>query len=233
MENFYNYTIENYTLSSEAKRMLDSLVLYVFKIGEDYSRTVFILTYVFMIKAIAFDLGGCLILENDIEMTPQEEVLEKEFWILNFDQEYFSWASQTLSISEEEVKSILTSLFPKLYSLREEWIFEKIQSQFPDMTFAIATNHISLIKESLRYLWVLKRCPIVLISWDCWYEKPDRWFYQLLIDKLWLLAEEILFVDDSEENILGAEKSWLNTLLYHRDSFLSESVLWYLHDMNQ
>ena len=30
MEHFYNYTIENYTLSSEAKRMLDSLVLYVF-----------------------------------------------------------------------------------------------------------------------------------------------------------------------------------------------------------
>jgi len=30
MENFYNYTIENYTLSSEAKRMLDSLVVYVF-----------------------------------------------------------------------------------------------------------------------------------------------------------------------------------------------------------
>ena len=30
MENFYNYTIENYTLSGEAKRMLDSLVRYVF-----------------------------------------------------------------------------------------------------------------------------------------------------------------------------------------------------------
>lgn len=30
MENFYNYTIENYTLSGEAERMLDSLVLYVF-----------------------------------------------------------------------------------------------------------------------------------------------------------------------------------------------------------
>ena len=30
MENFYNNTIENYTLSGEAKRMLDSLVLYVF-----------------------------------------------------------------------------------------------------------------------------------------------------------------------------------------------------------
>lgn len=30
MENFYNYTIENYTLSGEAKRMLDSLVIYVF-----------------------------------------------------------------------------------------------------------------------------------------------------------------------------------------------------------
>ncbi len=30
MENFYNYTIENYTLSGEAKRMLNSLVIYVF-----------------------------------------------------------------------------------------------------------------------------------------------------------------------------------------------------------
>lgn len=30
MENFYDYTIENYTLSGEAQRMLDSLVLYVF-----------------------------------------------------------------------------------------------------------------------------------------------------------------------------------------------------------
>ena len=30
MDNFYNYTIENYTLSGEAKRMLDTLVLYVF-----------------------------------------------------------------------------------------------------------------------------------------------------------------------------------------------------------
>jgi hypothetical protein len=32
-----------------------------------------------MIKAIAFDLGRCLIRENDIEMSPQEAILEKEF----------------------------------------------------------------------------------------------------------------------------------------------------------
>ena len=42
-----------------------------------------------MIKAIAFDLWGCLIRENDIKMTPQEEILEKEFGNLNSDEKYF------------------------------------------------------------------------------------------------------------------------------------------------
>ena len=54
-----------------------------------------------MIKAIAFDLGRCLIVENDIEMTPQEEILEKEFGNINSDEEYFAWATQTLSLSEK------------------------------------------------------------------------------------------------------------------------------------
>lgn len=107
-----------------------------------------------MIKAIAFDLWGCLLRENDIEMTPQEEILEKEFGNLNSDEKYFSWATQTLSFSEEEIKSILGNLWPKFYSLREEWIFEKILENYPRMIFAVASNHISLVKESLRYLWI-------------------------------------------------------------------------------
>jgi hypothetical protein len=72
-----------------------------------------------MIKAIAFDLGRCLICENDIKMSPKEEILEKEFGNINSDEEYFAWATQTLSMSEKEIKSILKNLWPKLYSLRE------------------------------------------------------------------------------------------------------------------
>ena len=116
-----------------------------------------------MIKAIAFDLWGCLLRENDIEMTSQEEILEKEFGNLNSDEKYFSWATQALPFSEEEIKSILANLWPKLYSLREEWIFEKILEKYPLMIFAVASNHISLVRESLKHLWILEEFKVILI----------------------------------------------------------------------
>jgi len=73
-----------------------------------------------MIKSIAFDLWGCLLKENDYPMSKQEEILEKQFWNLNDDKEYFAWATKTLSLSEEQIKAILTPLWEKLYSLREQ-----------------------------------------------------------------------------------------------------------------
>jgi hypothetical protein len=39
---------------------------------------------------------------------------------LNDDKEYFAWATKTLSLSEEQIKAILTPLWEKLYSLREQ-----------------------------------------------------------------------------------------------------------------
>ena len=185
-----------------------------------------------MIKAIAFDLGRCLICENDIKMTPQEEILEKEFGNINSDEEYFAWATQTLSLSEKEIKSILKNLWPKLYSLREIWIFEKILEKYPLMIFAIASNHISMMRESLKHLWIIEKCKVVLISWDCGYEKPEEWFYQLLVEKLWLSADEILFIDDSEKNIEGAKKVWLHTIHYQGKTILSESIFSYLDSVN-
>lgn len=185
-----------------------------------------------MIKAIVFDLGCCLIWENDIEMTPEETILEKEFGNKNSDEEYFAWATQTLSLSEEEIKSILTDLWPRLYSLREEWIFEKILEKYPDMIFAVASNHISMMRESLNHLWITGKCKVVLISWDCGYEKPEKWFYQLLVDQLWLSANEVLFIDDKKENIEGAKKVWLQSIHYCGENLLSKDIFSYLDSIN-
>ena len=185
-----------------------------------------------MIKAIAFDLGRCLIRENDIEMSPQEAILEKEFWNYNSDEEYYAWATQTLSLPEKEIKSIINNLWPRLYSLREEWIFEKILEKYPQMIFAVASNHISMMRKSLGNLWILEICKVVLISWDCGFEKPEAWFYQLLSEQLWLPTNEILFIDDKEENIEGAKKVWLQTVHYNSENSLSESIFSYLDSIN-
>ena len=181
-----------------------------------------------MIKSIAFDLWGCLLKENDYPMSKQEEILEKQFWNLNDDKEYFAWATKTLSLSEEQIKAILTPLWEKLYSLREQWIFEKILKEYPNIDFAIATNHISDVKNSLKHLWISEKCKTILISWDCGCEKPSKEFYELLIQKIWHNADEILFIDDQKENIQNAEKYGLKTIYYHKSTILSETILSYL-----
>ena len=186
-----------------------------------------------MIKLIAFDLGWCLLRENDVIMNHQEEILEKEFWNINSDEEYFSWACNTLSLSELEIISIIWKFLPSLYSLREEWIFKNISEKYPDISFGIATNHISLVKEGLETLWILDRCKIVLISWACWFEKPSRDFYNLLVEKSWFKPDEILFIDDSEINIKWAKQSGLRTLHYVRWTNLTENVLNYLNIVNK
>jgi len=181
-----------------------------------------------MIKSIAFDLWGCLLKENDYPMSKQEEILEKQFWNLNDDKEYFAWATKTLSLPEEKIKSILTPLLEELYSLREQWIFEKILKEYPNIDFAIATNHISDVKNSLKHLWISEKCKTILISWDCGCEKPSKEFYELLIQKIWHNADEILFIDDQKENIQNAEKYGLKTIYYHKNTILSETILSYL-----
>ena len=186
-----------------------------------------------MIKLIAFDLGWCLLTENDIQLSYEEEILESKFWDINSDNDFYSWASKTLSLSELDIRSVLWKFLPSLYSLREEWIFENISKKYPDISFGIATNHISLVKECLDTLCILDRCNIVLISWECWFEKPSRDFYNLLVEKSWFKSDEILFIDDSEININWAKQSGLRTLHYVRWTNLTESVLNYLNIVNR
>ena len=185
-----------------------------------------------MIKLIAFDLGWCLLRENDIIMNHQEEILEKEFWNINSDNEYFSWACKTLSLSEWEIRSIICKFLPSLYSIREEWIFEKISEKYPDISFGIATNHISLVKENLKTLWILDKCEVVLISWECWYEKPFKEFYNLLVEKSCFKPDEVLFIDDSEINIKWAKQCGLSTLHYIKWTNLTDGVLNCLCSLN-
>ena len=100
--------------------------------------------------------------------------------------------------------------------------------EYPEMIFAVASNHISMVKESLRYLWILEMCKVILISWDCGYEKPSKEFYELLIKRIWHNAEEILFIDDQEENIQNAENFGLKAIYYQKNTILSETILSYL-----
>lgn len=177
------------------------------------------------IKVIAFDLGGVLVKENDYQLTETEEILEKQFGKINTNDEYFSWATKELGVPFSEIEGIVARIIENIYELREPDIFERL----PKIKLAVASNHLSLMnnwfdKNSLR-----SKFDYILISGDVGLEKPDRKFYEKLIEGLKESPEDILFIDDKKENIEGASMAGLSTLLYDdRSKNLTNEILNYL-----
>lgn len=173
------------------------------------------------IKAIAFDLGWVFIKENDFLLSPQEEILERQLWRINEDEEYIERAMLKLWLSRAEVIKSIEMIILNIYELRDESIFTKL----PKLKFAIASNHLSYIHKRLKKKWVEKYFDVIIISADIHLEKPNPDFFKILISKLNELPQEILFVDDDENNINAAKKLKIQTLHYDRWKDLASEVL--------
>jgi predicted RNase H-like nuclease (RuvC/YqgF family) len=65
---------------------------------------------------------------------------------------------------------------------------------------------------------------VILTSADAKVQKPDRTFYEKLINQLFEKQENILFIDDKLENIEGAKLAGLQTLHYQRGQELAERI---------
>ena len=87
------------------------------------------------IKAIAFDLGGVLIKEKDINLSPLEEILEKQFGNLNTKKSFFDWAIKETNLSKEEIENSVKRIISIIYQIKEPDLFQKI----PKFRFFIAT----------------------------------------------------------------------------------------------
>ena len=76
-----------------------------------------------MIKVIAFDLVGVLVNEKDIDLGEQEDKLERKFGSNLNDEDYLTFAEQTLKINNKEAIDITRNIIDKLYKVRDADIF--------------------------------------------------------------------------------------------------------------
>jgi len=177
------------------------------------------------IKAIAFDLGGVLVKENDYQLSEIEEILERQFGNINTNDAYFSWATQELNLSRAKTEEMVKDIVENIYELRESDIFDKL----PKVKFAVASNHLSFMNYWFDKTGLRSKFDYILISGDVGLEKPDRRFYEKLIEEMGERPEDILFIDDRKENIDGASVVGLSTLLYNdRSKNLTNEILNYL-----
>lgn len=174
-----------------------------------------------MIKAVAFDLARVFINVRDVKLNLIEKTLSGTFDYKVSGEPYWDWAKEKTGLGKDKLKEISWNILNKLYEVKEPDIFEKL----PKLKFATASNHISMIKDWLKKKGMYDKFCCHIISEDVLFMKPSRQFYEILIQKLEEKPGNILFVDDKKENIEGAKKVGLKTLLYDGHNTLSESIL--------
>lgn len=174
-----------------------------------------------MIKAIAFDLVGVLVKENDYFLNPIEQKLESGFGKYNFDATYFAWAKAETELPLPELEMRVRHIINHIYDLRETGIFEKL----PSLRFCLATNHLSFVRKWFISLPISRHFETFVISAEIGYQKPENKFYVTIVDKLGMKPAEILFIDDHLENCQGAAKLGFQTLHFQNHRELSREIL--------
>lgn len=177
-----------------------------------------------MLKVIAFDLVGVLVNEKDIDLEEQEDKLERKFGSNLNDEDYLTFAEQTLKINNKEAIDITKNIINKLYKVRDADIFTKLKNKYNNIKIIIATNHLSYVEEFINKYFDTTYLDDVIISANINKIKPNANFYNFILEKFNIKSKELLFLDDNVENIDGANKLNIRTIKVEKNMNLYEEV---------
>lgn len=186
-----------------------------------------------MIKGIIFDLGGVIITEDETSdfyayatetlNIPQDKlksVIGEEVQLLSRGEETsieFWKRVCKLSGVDCPANSILSQLFTKTYRINvivNRDMEELIQKFFNKYKLGLLSNTIEAHANIFKEFDVLKYFNPIILSFEVGYSKPQKAIYELAIERMSLPANELLFIDDKEQNIKGAEEAGIRGILY-------------------
>lgn len=166
-----------------------------------------------MIKVIAFDLVGVLVRETDFPLNEIESKIERLFGPNKSDEDFLSIVKKNIILtSDKEIVSIAHTIINSIYAVKFNMDKLKfLKEKYPNVKLVVATNHVSFIQD-----YILKAFGNVFdniyISANMNAIKPDSEFYNKILEDLNISPEEMLFLDDSEKNIIGAKLCNINTI---------------------
>ena len=177
-----------------------------------------------MIKVIAFDLVGVLVTEKEINLNDTEEKLERLFGANISDEDYINKAKL---ITNENIIDITKNIINKLYVVKDKDIFRKIKEKYT-VKIIIATNHVFFIKDYIVNNMDIKNIDDIIISATINKVKPNKDFYEYILDKYKIKNNELLFIDDNIENINAAASMNINTIKVNKDTDILLSIKKYM-----
>lgn len=177
-----------------------------------------------MIKVIAFDLVGVIVSEKDIYLTEEESKLERMFGPNKSDSDYLQEARKIVK-KDSIIIRITKDIIDRLYHNKQENLFKNIKIKFPKVKIIIATNHVSYVKDFINKNFDIEYLDDIIISAEINEIKPDKEFYEYILDKFSLLPNELLFLDDNTDNVEGAKKLGINTIKVNKDMDIYDEIV--------
>lgn len=156
-----------------------------------------------MIKVVAFDFVGVLVREKNICLTNAEEKIERLFGPNIDDNSYLQEVEKIVSVDFELIKNT-KKLINKIYEVKDSQLLNKLKEKYKNIKFIIATNHLSYVRDFIKKEFPDIKTEDIIISAEINQIKPNKEFYQYILNKYELNSSELLFLDDNIENINGA-----------------------------
>ena len=195
-----------------------------------------------MIKNVIFDFGKVLVDFEPTYMTSRYIDNIEDIKLVSdvlFDRLYWDRLDAgTISDSEvisESCKRLPQRLHQKVADIYNNWMYnlpeiygmrELLQKLYDKGVRLFLLSNISegFAKKSSEFsiLSYFERC---FFSAVCGLTKPSAEIFNHLLNECGIKAEETLFVDDSQKNILGAKGAGISTYLFDGDSKKLESFL--------
>ena len=180
-----------------------------------------------MVKVIALDLVGVLVKEKADVLNETEDKIERFFGPNKSDQEFIEHVKEEFDLTDLEIENIAKDIISKLYVLKDPDIVNKLKENYPNIRLAIATNHVSYIKEFIKNNIDIED---IIISADINKIKPNVDFYFEVCDILNEEPNNILFVDDNQNNVYGASEIGMQTIKIDREDDVFNKIKKYVRN---
>lgn len=193
-----------------------------------------------MIKGVIFDLGGVLVdnpasdmrfyISNNLGISEKEFIERSSLFVSDFqkglisEEEFWQKVTQGLVLQEKLPDSLWKEAIMSAFSPKKEMLSLISDLQKLGLKIGILSNtEVPVVK----YLREIDFCSFDVVVYSCLEKtcKPERSIYLLTIERFGMKPNELVFVDDSKENVIAGQSIGLKCILFNTSDQVRTDLL--------
>lgn len=195
------------------------------------------------IDSLVFDLGGVVLTDEDAGFLFYNNYLKSKIEVSD-EKLAVAWHKLWYMVGEDRI-DILTfydNLQEELVGRHDPELSKRLLEEYRKYTKPLGPFYLLPHLKKVAKIYALtnmtayglifkkekynldKYFDLIVSSSDVKLSKPDPRIYQILIQKTGLAPKESVFIDNSEKNILAADKLGFNTIFYQNESSLDNGL---------